>query len=279
MGAPYVGILNKLNKINLIKGVDKKSNYYNLYVISNPAIAEIGDEKHLDVEWLLSNNIDLVIVSAFPTKPDNLIKMEEKGIKVLCLPEWMENSPLARAEWIKVFGALTNQTDLSNEIFKTIKHNYQYLVNEYKTDTTYKSVLMGNNFKGTWYTPGGKSYMANLVYDAGGNYYWSKDTSTGSLSVSFEEVLANQQNADIWINPDRYNSINDLISDDSRYKYFKAVKTHKVYANTKRISKTGGNDFWESGIIMPEVILSDIHTILFDDEVYHEDLYFYKQLP
>ena len=122
--------------------------------------------------------------------------------------------------------------------------------------------------------PGGRSYLAKLLEDAGGDYLWKNSDSYESMPISIENVIEKAINADIWINPDAATNLNDITSIDKRLNNIKAFKEKKVFNNNKRYIKSGGNDYWESGVVNPNLVLKDLISII-HPELLNENSYFY----
>ena len=109
--------------------------------------------------------------------------------------------------------------------------------------------------------PGGKNYMGQLFADAGSDYFFKNDTTKTSLPLSFEKVLKEFRNADYWIGCGA-NNMQELLNSDERYALFKAAQTSNVYNFNNRTTPTNGNDFWESAVARPDLILSDLIKVL-----------------
>jgi iron complex transport system substrate-binding protein len=126
--------------------------------------------------------------------------------------------------------------------------------------------------------PAGKSYVAKYLSDAGGKYLWSDDKSAGSLPLSFEVVLERAANADYWLNfSQSWQSLKDVVAEDSRYADFQAVKTGNLYNNNTRVNDSGGNDYWEGGISNPDIVLSDLIKILHPEILPNHQLFYYRK--
>jgi iron complex transport system substrate-binding protein len=113
--------------------------------------------------------------------------------------------------------------------------------------------------------------------DAGANYLWKDNKETSSFTVDKEVIIDKALNSDYWINLNSYTTINEVITYDNKFKNFKAVKNQYLFNNNKRVNSSGGNDFWESGVVNPQLILKDLVTI-FHPELIQEPLYYYKKL-
>src|SRR5690606_19856765 len=122
-------------------------------------------------------------------------------------------------------------------------------------------VLFSCLYQDVWYMPGGKSYMAQFLNDANGSYQWQNNTNTGSISLSFEEIILKSSQNDIWINPEA-ETVKDLLTKDNRYKLFLPSLILGLYNNTLHTTPQGGNDYWESGVVNPHLILLDFAKML-----------------
>lgn len=257
----HIEFLNLLGVLSSIKGSSNPEIIYNetlLQEYRNGKLVHLGDAFRIDFEKLLLLNPDALMITSYNNaNDDNTRRLQNAGINLIYNQEWMEESLLGRAEWIKFMAAFYNKEALADSLFNKIDRNYQkakLLANNIEKKP---SVLSGGNFKGTWYMPSGKVFMGKLFLDAGGNYYYANDTTKGSLPLSFEVVLLHQQHADVWLNA-QANSLKELISQDERHNLFDAVKNKQVYNFNARINDKGANDFWESAVAHPDVILMDV---------------------
>jgi iron complex transport system substrate-binding protein len=122
-------------------------------------------------------------------------------------------------------------------------------------------VLTELKFGDTWYVPGGRSYMAQLINDANGNYFWNNDTTTGSLQLSFEAVYKKARKADYWLNVFLCTTREQVLAQDKRYADFDAYKKDGIYNNNLNCNKLNYSTYWETGMIYPNRILSDMIQI------------------
>ena len=144
------------------------------------------------------------------------------------------------------------------------------------------TAITGAPFNGEWSRPGGRSYMAAFLADAGMTYVFADDESNGSTPTAIETMLEAGARADIWLNADmmkKWPTISAIGTDDPRLVTIKAAQDGRVYDPTKRINAAGGNDYWEQGVVRPDLVLRDLakaaHPELFADQ----DYTFYEQLP
>ncbi|MEH2402914.1 ABC transporter substrate-binding protein [Nostoc sp.] len=243
-------------------------------------VSQIGKNDNVDIEKLLELNPDLVTTyGTGNSQTDSYAKLTEAGLKVAINAEYMEDTPLGRSEWLKFTALFFNKEEQAEKIFNEIAYKYKQIAQKVKSVKNRPTVFVGFNFKGTWYMPGGKSYVAKYLADAGANYLWSNDKSSGSLPLSFEVVLERAANADYWLNfSQSWNNLKDLVAEDNRYADFKAVKQENLYNNNARVNENGGNDYWEDGISNPDVVLSDLLKILHSDILPNHQLFYYRKL-
>ncbi|MEH2444249.1 MAG: ABC transporter substrate-binding protein [Nostoc sp.] len=243
-------------------------------------VSQIGKNDNVDIEKLLELNPDLVTTyGTGNSQTDSYAKLTEAGLKVAINAEYMEDTPLGRSEWLKFTALFFNKEEQAEKIFNEIAYKYKQIAQKVKSVKNRPTVFVGFNFKGTWYMPGGKSYVAKYLADAGANYLWSNDKSFGSLPLSFEVVLERAANADYWLNfSQSWNNLKDLVAEDNRYADFKAVKQGNLYNNNARVNENGGNDYWENGISNPDVVLSDLLKIIHSDILPNHQLFYYRKL-
>jgi iron complex transport system substrate-binding protein len=275
--------LAKLGVVNKLVGISNSNQVNNPDVVERikaGKIIQVGNNSNVDIEKLLELNPDLV--TTFGTgnsQTDSYGKLSEAGLKVAINAEYMEDSPLGRSEWLKFTALFFNQEAQAEKIFNEIASRYAQMAEKAKSVKNPPTVFVGFDFKGTWFMPAGNSYVAKYLADAGGNYLWSDDKSAGSLPLSFEIVLERAANADYWLNfSQSWQSLKDVIAEDSRYGDFKSVKTGNLYNNNARVNANGGNDYWEGGISNPDIVLADLIKILHPEILPHHQLFYYRKV-
>ena len=265
-----------------IKAISEAKYIYDESVYSSVQkgeLIEVGYGETLDKERLLELNISAVITVGFPNTPNKSQQMlDELGIPVLVFSDWQETGLLGRAEWVKVVAALTGSEKLVNEKFELIEKEYKKLTSLTKDLDNPPKIICNLPYKGSWYVPGGNSYVSNLLHDAGSDYLWASDDGTGGIQMDFETVYAKGIEADFWINPDFAKTLQDIIDTDERLIDFKPISTRSVYNSNFRMSRGIANDFWESGIVNPHLILADLIKILHPELLPDHQLFYYKQI-
>ncbi|MEM6540895.1 MAG: ABC transporter substrate-binding protein [Bacteroidota bacterium] len=278
--SPHIGFIGLINELDKIVGVADDRYIFNPYVyakVSKGEIAQVGSLKDSNLEVLLDLSPELVMKTGVDNVRNEDSRLAEVGIPISYNVEWMETSMLARAEWVKYVGAFFNKDAEADSIFGSVEKEYLKALSITSNINDRPSIMTGNNFKGTWYMPSSNSYLTKLIQDAGGDYHYKDIQSTGSLPLSFEVVLDDLVEADYWLGP-RAQSLKELEMMDERYALFKAFKKGNVYTFNKRMSANGGNDYWESGMTRPDLILKDVIKIFHPNLLPDHQLYYYKKL-
>jgi iron complex transport system substrate-binding protein len=280
----YATMFSELGVTNSVSGIDNMDYVNNEQIINKFAlgtIKELAKTPQIDLEAALVLNPDIIFTFGMGEGEKDIDKkLEQTGIPVAISVDHLEESPLARAEWIKFFAAFVNKREKADSIFSQVEKNYLTLKGIAQKTTTRPSVFNEIKYSDSWYMPGGKSYVAQLLNDAGANYLWKEDTQSGSLPLSFEQVYAKAKDADFWINLSTLKHKNELLSYEPRYKEFKAYKTGNLFNNTKITNSKGYSNYWETGMIYPNRILSDLIHIFHPEltiEI-NDQMYYYEQI-
>lgn len=242
-------------------------------------VKEVGLDGSMNHELLISMRPDIVMVMGNPTARFSQYQtVKSAGVAVLPNNEWLEATPLARMEWVKLIAALFNKEEIVNKKFSLVEQEYHRLAKLAQGARTRPIIIAGLPFKGTWSMPDADSYSTQFFKDAGAAYKWTKEKNTGSLSLSFEAVAPTALKADYWLNLGYVNSKKDVLDKDERFAYFKPYKTNKIFNHNKKVNDIGANDFWESGGVNPHIILADLIKILHPELLPKHKLVYYKQL-
>ncbi|MEN6322028.1 MAG: ABC transporter substrate-binding protein [Proteiniphilum sp.] len=256
----YFSFLDLLDEENAIKGVTDGFRIYHpgiLHKLGTGEITDLGDPFHPNVEKTLALRPQAIISSAYAQRDSYSERLIDAGFPVIYTLEWMENSPLARAEWIRLIAAFFDKGAMGDSIFADIEHRYLQLQDKIKSVSPQHTVMSGDVFQDTWYVPGGKSFHATLFRDAQLDYLYKNNQEQGSIGLDIESVLTRFGKADFWFGceADTYAA---LAEKDAKYLLLQSVKKRQVYNNHNRITPAGGNDFFESAIANPDLLLSDL---------------------
>lgn len=242
----------------------------------NGDIAQIGSIENLNIERLLSLKPDVLFTYTSRENPI-LAQVESLGVPVVYISEYLESSPLQRAEWIKFIACFFDQENLAERTFASVCEKYVALSQSIKnTDST--TVLLSRDFGGNWYLSGGNSFAAQMIKDAGGKYLFDHIKEEGSVPISFETVLAKAADADIWLcNSLGWNSLQTIERENELYLSLAPYQNERVFNNDKRQNARGGNDYFASAIVHPERLLEDYINI-FQNPDSASNLYYYRKL-
>ena len=218
---------------------------------------KIGIEGNFDNEVIMAINPDVIFISPFKRGGYDAIR----NVDIPMIPHlgYKELSPLGQAEWIKVIGLLTGNASLANSTFDGMESRYNGLKSKVDTVKNRPTVFSGEMRGGNWYAVGGKSFLAQLFRDAGGDYFLKDNNESGGVTLDYETVYTNAAHADYWRIVNSFDgdySYNVLKEQDNRYTDFDAWKNHGViYCNMKEVP------FYESMPVEPEIVLADfIHV-------------------
>jgi iron complex transport system substrate-binding protein len=283
MSTTHVAMVSALGEQDAIAGVSGAGYIYDETIserIREGHIHDVGYEAGINNELILRISPDLIMMYGIGSESAGyLSKINELGIKVIFNADYLETDPLGKAEWIKIFGALFCREERSDSIFRSICESYDQIKTYVKNNITAKpNVLLGLPFRDTWFISPGDSYASRFIEDAGGNYLWHDTRSSVSMPYSLEDVFLQSLKADYWLNTGNATSKKEISSLDPRLADLPCFIKGTVYNNNKRISQSGGNDYWESGILNPHLILRDIAAILHPDLFPDNDLYYYRKI-
>ncbi|MBO4585606.1 MAG: ABC transporter substrate-binding protein [Bacteroidales bacterium] len=266
MSSSYVGYLDAIGAAGAVKGVS------GLGFIGTPGVdaVEVGYDAALDYEAILRVKPDLFITyTVSAVEPPYLGKLRELGVRTVILSEHLESHPLARAEYVKLFGALTGRAAAADSVFSAVRDRYLSLVRE----PSGAKVLLNIPYADIWYIPGGDNYMTRLIRDAGGEVLGAVPGRQESSTISVEKAYEYSQKADFWLNTGWCNTLRQL--QEANY-IFSEFKIPSVWNNTLQTTPGGGNMFWETGPVRPDLVLEDLRAIF--DGTASDSLHYYLRV-
>lgn len=195
-------------------------------------IMDLGNAMEPNLERVMQLQPDALMPSPFQNS-GGYGRLERIGIPIIECADYMEVSPLARAEWMRFYGRLFGAGEKADSLFACIEERYLTLKKKAES-VNHRPRLMAEQLSGnTWYTPGGQSTMGILYRDAGTDYVWADTPESGSLSMSIEAMMERALEADVWIL--KYNgssplSYTQLTDDNPLYARFRPFKTRMIFA-------------------------------------------------
>ncbi|NOR27810.1 MAG: ABC transporter substrate-binding protein [Lutibacter sp.] len=247
-------------------------------LIANGFVKELGNEENINTELLLDLNPDLVVGFSLNSNNKMFGVIEKLGIPVILNGDWLEETPLGRAEWIKFFGVLFKKEAEADSIFNKIEANYLEAKAIALKATNKPSVISGGLFKDIWNLPAGDSFEATFLKHANTNYLWKDSEGKGSLSLNIENVFEKGKEADIWISPSYYKTLEQLKNANDMYPKFKAFQNQQIYTYVNKQGKNGGIVYFELAPARPDLVLKDIIKIAHPNLIKDYEFTFFEQL-
>jgi iron complex transport system substrate-binding protein len=276
---PMVEVLNEEKSIIGFPHTKYVSSDKTRTLIDERKITEIGQENALNTEILLDLQPELVVGYSVSSADKSLTTIKKAGINVIYNGDWLEETPLGRAEWIKFFGVLFDKEKQADSIFKVIETNYLEAKKTALKATHKPTILSGAIMsKDIWSLPGGDSFVAQFLRDANLNYLWNDSKGKGSLSLSFESVFDIGKNADFWIAPGYFSTKEQLQKSNSLYTEFTSFKNNNIYTPTTKKGKTGGVIYYELAPTRPDLVLKDIVKITNPELLPNYTLTFFEKM-
>jgi iron complex transport system substrate-binding protein len=195
-----------------------------------------------------------------------LDNLKKSGLNVFIMADWMEQSPLGKAEWIKLYGALFGKEEKAKELFDKIVLSYNQAKKLVADKPSSKSVLYGSMYQDIWYVAKGNSWVAQFMKDAHAHYLWADLKGTGSEGLSFEKVLDKAKGAQFWIASGSFKSLKEVTNTNPHYSQFDAFQSKNVYTFEGKTGATGGTMYYELAPSRPDLVLKD-YIKIFHPEV------------
>lgn len=284
MSSTYVAMIDAIGCTERVVGVSGIDFIYNSRVreaASEGRVHDVGHDSNINFELLLTLRPDVVLI--YGVAGENGVanaKLDELNIPYLYLGDYVEESPLAKAEWTVVVSEILGVRERGEELFAGIESRYLELRKRVEESASERPTVMFNTpYRDTWYMPSSRSYAVRIVEDAGGRYVYDGNHGTASQPIDLELAYVLTREADYWINVGQYATLEDLRRDNPRFVGAKAVREGRVYSSDRRATAKGGSDFWESAVVNPDVVLRDLVAILHPElNLVSEELTYYKRI-
>ncbi len=284
MSTTYLPHLEQLGVLERVVGIDDVTYVSNAEInrrFTAGEIRAIGSGTGLNIEQTLDLDPDVIFTYGSGSADfDSAPILRDAGLPTVLIAEWLDNTPLGRAEWGKFLAAFFNKDGQAEQDFAALTTRYrdlQALTADLAPEAR-RSVLVGTPYEGVWYMPGGGSFAAAGLLDAGASYAWANTTEVASLPLTFEAVVERAQDAQVWLNIGFVSDRAALLAQDSRFESFAAYQSGELWNNDARTNPNGGNDYYESAVAQPDVVLADLIHILYPDLLPDHELVYYRQL-
>jgi len=249
--------------------------------IDSGEIVEVSPNFELNVEVLLEAEPDIVMTDDFD--PGRLTQLVDADIFAAVNTDYLEQSPLGRAEWLKYTALFYNEEATAEDIYDEIVTAYEEaseLANSVPEDER-PTVLWNRywSFSDAWTIPGAETFVGTLVEDAGAHIALGDEAPEQSVNVSFEFVYEGGLDADIWIlDAFGVSTADDLLAEDPRYADFVALQTGNTWNNNLDENANGGNNYYELGVTNPHLILQDLVAIFHPDLLPDHEFTFFRPI-
>ena len=220
-------------------------------------VIDVGGSMNMSIEKLVLSHCEVILLSPF--NKGSYGGIEKIGIPILECADYMESSPLGRAEWMRFYGHLLGRGHQADSLFKQVEKAYMALKDKVADVRKRPTVFMDMKVGDTWYQPGANSTIGRLVSDAGGDYVFSDYPQQGSVPLPFETVLHRAEKADMWLirHNGRMATYSSLAAEDERYTCFSAWKNQRIW-----VCDTYSVPFFEDIPFHPERLLKDFVRIM-----------------
>jgi iron complex transport system substrate-binding protein len=278
----HLPLLVDLGRLDVLTGVPNVKELIGDEIVrraSTGQVREFAAVSVIDPELVVSGQPSLFMTGG--SFSASLAAIRNAGVPVVANTEWLEPTALARAEWLKYMALFLNEERKAQDLYSAMKARYRAIS---ATATalprdTWPLVMTGRSARGTFVIAGGRSYVAALIKDAGGRYVWDDDTAVGAPAVDLEAQIGRAANADVWINGGGWKNLADMVADEPRYAEFKAYRHGQVWVYERRVTSTGGNDYWSRSISHPDLVLADLVKIFHPSLLPDHPLEWYMQVP
>ena len=276
LSSSHIAMLHAIGATDRIVGVS------GVKFISNTSVreraAEIGYDSALDFEKIKGVGTDVILLYGLYGEQSGMTtKLTQLGIPYIYIGDYIESTPLGKAEWIVALSSLCNLEEQGKEYFTALEKRYNNLKATVANRSVRPKVMLNTPYRDTWFMPSVRSYAVTLITDAGGEYIYPENSSAQSEPISLEKALLLASKADVWVNVGQVASLAQLKRENPKFASMPAVENRRVYNNTKRTTDNGGSDFWESGAVNADIVLSDMIKLLHTNAT-TDSLYYYKRL-
>ena len=279
MSSTHIAMLDAIGETGRVVGVS------GIDYISNPdiqarrdSVGDVGYEGNINYELLLSLDPDLVLLYGVNGASSMEGKLKELDIPFMYVGDYLEESPLGKAEWLVALSEVIGKRAEGEKVFAEIPVRYNVLKKKVADNILdAPSVMLNTPYGDSWFMPSTESYVARLIKDAGGDYIYKKNTGNASAPIDLEEAYLLASQVDMWLHVGMANTLDELRAACPKFTDTRCFRNGYVYNNNARTNAAGGNDYYESAVVNPDLVLRDLVKI-FHPELVAEDFVYYKQL-
>lgn len=279
MSSTHIAMLDAIGETGCVVGVS------GIDYISNPdiqarrnSVGDVGYEGNINYELLLSLDPDLVLLYGVNGASSMEGKLKELGIPFMYVGDYLEESPLGKAEWLVALSEVVGKRAKGEKVSAEIPVRYNALKKKVADNVLdAPSVMLNTPYGDNWFMPSTESYAVRLIADAGGDYIYKKNTGNASVPIDMEEAYLLASEADMWLHTGMANTLDELKAACPKFTDTRCFRNGDVYNNNAHTNAAGGNDYYESAVVHPDLVLRDLVKI-FHPELVEEEFVYYKQL-
>ena len=281
MSSSHIAMLDAIGVVESVVGVSGKDFITNPYIVANRhSIADVGYDGNINFELLVAQRPDIVFLYGVTGVCTMQSKLDELGIPYIYIGEYVEQDPLGKTEWLVALAEIVGCREQGIAYFSQVPQRYNHLKAIAAAATSPQpKVMLNTPYADSWFMPSTTSYLARLIADAGGDYIYKKNTSNHSQPIDLEEAALLTTEADVWLHVESVNSLQDLRLQYPKFANMPCVQRGEIYNCDKRRMLGGGNDYWESGVVQPDVILRDLIKIFHPEFESDKEFVYYRKLP
>ncbi|WP_294292867.1 ABC transporter substrate-binding protein [uncultured Chryseobacterium sp.] len=280
LNASMAGYIGELHAEDLLIGISSPEYIYSERIqslLKQGKIQNVGSDQKYDIEKIISLKPDVIFTNHIASFDNTYQLLENNGIRVVFLDEYMEQKPLQKTAYLKLFGKLLGKDREAERMYENVEKNYADL-KQLALKAKEKPMVLANEMYGdVWYLPGGKTSTANFISDANADYILKNNTEEKAVTMSFEEVFAKSGTVQYWINAGNHTSRKEMLSMNPFYRKLNVFNKGKIYVITGK-ERGQANDFFESGVVRSDLVLKDYIKIFHPELLPGYQLTYMKEL-
>lgn len=280
LNASMAGYIGELHAENLLIGISSPEYIYSERIqslLKQGKIQNVGSDQKYDIEKIISLKPDAIFTNHIASFDNTYQLLKNNGIQVIFLDEYMEQKPLQKTAYLKLFGKLLGKDKEAERMYENVEKNYADL-KQLALKAKEKPMVLANEMYGdVWYLPGGKTSTANFISDANADYILKNNTEEKAVTMSFEEVFAKSGTVQYWINAGNHTSRKEMLSMNPFYRKLNVFNKGKIYVITGK-ERGQANDFFESGVVRSDLVLKDYIKIFHPELLPGYQLTYMKEL-
>lgn len=279
MSSTHVALLDAVGAVERVVGVSGIDFISNEYVAANrDRVGDVGYDNSVDYEMVVALDPDVVLLYGVTGASMMESKLRELSIPYVYIGEYVEQVPLGKTEWMVAVAEVVGERERAEQLFAEVPRRYEALRERAATAAAKPKVMINTPYADSWFMASTTSYVARLIADAGGDYIYKQNSSNTSLPIDLEQATVLTSQADVWVNVGSVASLSQMRSRYPKFADVKSVRAGEVYSFDRRLNPAGGNDYWESGVVNPDLVLGDLIKIFHPELMEDYEFVYYRKL-